>query len=383
MDRNSEKAGFKSVSAVFLLVYSLLCTVPIDAEQNSLYFRSNSLGMPLEPISEYQTDEYEYVLERDRSGDEIVERLYRDDGEIRKAIYQIKGASVYGRFYEDDKLQRETIETDGRLTEEIIYEESGSTTKRNSWKNGNLDHVDTILPDGRVIRRRYIRGESGKLLEIIEEEMFLNESVEAPGGAADSTSGYAPEAISGFRYDRGDRGISQWHVDDSGCIHFFYQDLEGESKITEKFCGGQLASKREELPVEDGTAVTVSRPGDEYSSRALYDIEGNLLFRNIQEEDKRISEEYRYQEDLLVKKIVKTGGSVRITDYSYRRAEGDNSELSGTEEYQDGILSRKTEYPEDGKKIIILYRNGEPIAELIYEDEELISRESLIGTAGQ
>ncbi|MGC9312303.1 MAG: hypothetical protein ACP5IA_06385 [Sediminispirochaetaceae bacterium] len=339
--------------------------------------------MPLEPISEYQTDEYEYVLERRKNEDEVVEELYRDGAEIRRAVYQEKGAYVYGRFYKGEELQRETIEMNERLMEEILYEESGKSTRKYGWKDGNLEYVETITPGGTAIRRKYIRSESGKLLEIIEEEMSPSDSAEASGGGADSARGYGAEAVSGFRYHRGRNGISQWHVDGSGCTHFFYQDLEGKKRITEKYCGGQLTLKRDEFEVEDGTAVTVTRPGDEYVSEALYDTEGNILSRNIQEEVMTISEEYTYQEGLLAKKIVRTGGSVRTTEYSYRRAEGDGAELSVTEEYEDGILSRRTEYSEDGRKEIILYRNGKPIAKLIYEDEELITRESLIGTAKQ
>lgn len=383
MDRFREKAGLITASAFFLLVCSFVCTVPLEAEQTRLYFRSNSLGMPLEPISEYQTDEYEYVLERRKDKYEVVEGLYRDGVEIRRAVYQEKGASVYGRFYEGEELQRETIEMDDRLMEEILYEESGKSTRKYGWKDGNLEYVETITPVGTAIRRKYIRSESGKLLEIIEEEMSPSESAEASGGGTDSARGYAVEAVSGFRYHRGRNGISQWHVDGSGCTHFFYQDLEGKQRITEKYCGGQLTLKREEFKVEDGTAVTVTRPGDEYVSEALYDTEGNILSRSIQEEAMRISEEYTYQEGLLAKKIVKTGGSVRTTEYSYRGTEGDSTQLSVTEEYQDGILSRRTEHSEDGRKKIILYRNGKPIAVLIYEDEELITRESLIGTAKQ
>jgi hypothetical protein len=383
MDRYREKAGLITASAFFLLVCSFLCTVPLEAEQTRIYFRSNSLGMPLGSISVYQTDEHTYVLERRRDGDEIVDGLYRDGVEIRRAVYQMKGVSVYGRFYEGEELQRETIEMDGRLMEEIIYEENGRSTRKYGWKDGNLEYVDTILPGGTAIRRKYIRAESGKLLEIIEKEMYPGESAEAEWGGTDNARGYAAEAVSGFRYHRGSNGISQWHVDGSGCTHFFYQDLEGKQRITEKYCGGLLILKREESEIENGTTLTVTRPEDEYVSETLYDTEGNILSRNIQERALKISEEYAYQEGRIVRKIVKTGGSVRTTEYSYRRAEGDNAELSATEEYENDILSRKTEYSEDGRKKVILYRNSEPIAELIYKDEELITRKSLIGTARQ
>ncbi len=368
MDRSLAKGRVKGITAAFILVCSCLCAVPLEAEQATrLYFRSNSLGMPLEAIPVYQSDEYEYVLERSKDDGEIVERLYRDDVLLRTAVYQVKGSSVYGRFYEGDELQRETIEMDDRLIEEIIYEEIGRSVRKYGWQDGNLEYIETILPDGTAEKRIYLRDESGRLLEIIEEKASPTDS----------------SAVSGFRYHHGRNGVSQWHVDASGCMHFIYRDLEGARRIREKYCGGQLIAKREELAVEDGTEITVTRPGDEFISRALHDTEGNMLSRTIREENRRITEEYGYQNDLLVKKTVRTGGSVQVTEYAYRSTEGEEAELSGTEEYEDGLLSRKTEYSENGRKKIILYRKGKPVVELIYKDEELISRESLIGTVLQ
>ena len=83
---------------------------------------------------------------------------------------------------------------------------------------------------------------------------------------------------------------------------------------------------------------------------------------------------------MLMKKRVENGESIMTTVYSYQQQETEsNQSLYKEVEYQDGIISKEISYLSEDRRVVMLYRNGEPVAELTYRGEEIVERRSLIG----
>lgn len=350
---------------LFAVICILLWTSQLSAESESRYFRSNSLGMPLEAITQYMTDEYQYVLIREEADGKTVDYLYKDNQLLHRAVYEFKGDLIYGRFFSRDTLKRETIEEKDRLIEEIIYEGTEPLIRKYHWKDGNLQYTERINADGSLVKRTYIRTDSGKLLQILQDD--TNEKGDDSNGV-----------VSVFQYDQEGAGIQQWHTDADGCIHFMYGDENTD--IREKYCRGELVYQYREEETENGLVTTELIPQENYSSRSFYDTDGDIQSRTIHRGRNVTTEEYEYENGMLMEKSIANGTGTLKTVYSYRLSEGgDKRILSRETEYENGSLLKQTSYPSEGVRVIVLYRKGEPVAELLYRGEELLERRSLLG----
>jgi len=324
------------------------------------YFRSNNLGLPLERISVHQKDDYRYVLERRREESEVTDLLYLEGDISQKAVHQWKNEKVYSRFYDGDILMREAIEQDGRIAEEIVYAVEGRLIRRYGWIEGELEYVDTELEKGYVERRRYIRSEDGRLLQIQKElltEDTKNESI----------------SVSGFQYLEDTENVRQWHIDQTGCVHFLYQS--GERKKYEKYCKGALIRKTEDYTEGDRRILIEEDLSRNNKSRTEFDTAGNIDYRELREGDNLIEEFYAYESERLTSKTRVSKSGTESVLYFY---DGQSGSIEKETHFDNDIIKKEVHYyPENIKKIVV-FRQAQPVAELTYEGEELTERKSLI-----
>jgi len=359
---NHRYYGYKQL----LFAVLLICLSPGQAYADSIsYFRSNSLGMPLEKITAYQTDDYEYKLIRIMNDEGLVEELYRDKKLVQQARYEFKGDTVYARFYRDGKLIREDIEEDNRLQEEIFHVPEGMIRQRYFWKDGNLMYLDIIQPDMKAERRRYVRSDAGQLVQILREEIDL------------SGNGTAAEVVSSFQYGTERESVSQWHVDETGCTHFLYQDDTMRTK--EKYCRGVLVFQWKEYREGGMKVVTETHPVENYFSRSVFSEDGKIQDKIIRSDSGTEQEKYTYREGVLIEKRLETAELTQVTEYMYSGDTGNGQDLLYETVYENAVQSKKISYLPDGQREVVLYRKGLPVVELLYQDEELIQRKSLIG----
>lgn len=320
------------------------------------YFRSNSLGMALQEITEYRINEYEYVLKRTRGEAGLTEILLKAGKEHQRAEYQWKGAVQYGRFYEQGRLIRETVETAGRLQEERLFVSSDSNEEFErrvyEWVDGELQRVKVYRNDAVQTIEEYIRSQEGKLLQVLQS---------GPDGA---------EQVSAV-YSLPDGQHTQWHFTAGGRSYFFYS--EQGNRISEEYLRGNLVYRKETLQGEERTIVSELYPEQDKRVRSVYGPDGKILSSQTDTPTTRIHAEYSYRDGELTEMLRRENGAE--TRVLYDRGEGDQPD---ERIYVNEVLQKEVRYRGGKRRTEVLYRNGEAVARVEYRGEEAVERESLI-----
>lgn len=346
-----------------LLILWFGCFIAGVAAQNggpsngqNRYFRSNSLGMALQEISEYRINEYEYVLKRKGGEAGLTEILLKAGKEQQRAEYQWKGALQYGQFYEQGRLIRETIETEGRLQDERLFltTDSNAEFERRvyEWADGELQRVKVFRNDAVQTIEEYIRSREGKLLQVLQR---------GPDEA---------EQVSGV-YSLPDARHTQWHFTAGGRSYFFYS--EQGNRISEEYLRGNLVYRKETLQGEETTIVSELYPEQDKRLRSVYRPDGKILSRQTDDPSSRMQAEYSYRDGELTEMLSRENGAE--TRVLYYRGEGDQPD---ERIYVNEVLQKVVRYHGGKRRTEVLYRNGEAVARVEYEGEEAVGRESLI-----
>ncbi len=356
------------------------------------FFRSNSLGMALEEVSRFRIDDYEFVLKRVSSESGVTEFLLQNGTETQRAEYEWKGAVQYGRFYERDRLLRETVETDGRLQEERLFSFSGSDEpierRVYEWNNGELqrvsvfgsdasnDDVTAVATDSAEgvqsrgteqsagVHERYIRGNAGELLQVLRSEAAEN----APTAESDAD---ASARVAGI-YSSSGAGKTQWHFTAGGTSYFYY--TEDSTQISERYMQGKLVYRKEALENAETTRIEEWYAQEEKRISSVYSAEGNILSSRSVTPNSVIESEYFYQNGELAELRQMINGTERRVLYSPGDGEQPDEKI-----FENSVLQREVQYHGSNRRSVILYRNGEAVARVEYDGEEAVKRESLIG----
>ena len=350
------------------------------------FFRSNSLGMALEEVSRFRIDDFEFVLKRIRSASGVTEMLLQNGTEVQRAEYEWKGAVKYGRFYEQGGLMRETVEADDRLQEERLFSLSGSDEpverRVYDWRNGELQQVSvfgpnsaTDSPEGNIARatepatgvyERYIRGNEGKLLQVLRSKADGNGSK-----ATGEPGGEASVRVTGI-YSTSGAGSTQWHFTAGGISYFYY--TEGSTQIVERYSQGKLVYRKEVLENAETTRIEEWHAQEEKRINSVYSAEGNILSSRTVAPDTVIDSQYLYQNGELAELRQMINGTERRVLYSAGGGEQSDEKI-----FEDRVLQKEVQYHGSNRRTVLLYRNGEAVVRIEYDGEEAIRRESLIG----
>ncbi len=363
-------------SVLFLLLLLFLAAVPHgEAQQaergaqgvpDASYFRSNSLGMALEEITQYQTDDFTYVLKRKKnsSNDQankqhsyIKDILLKNGEEYNRAEYEWKNGIKYSRFYEDGSLIRETIEKNNRVHEERLYNKNGgSVVYTYEWIKGELFSIKTLHQDDDVSSStsEYIRGKSGRILQVVE----LTDKNE--------------QRIRGIYSGSGESGSNvQWHFAEDKLSYFFYSI--NDKDITERYREGELNYRKQEFSQENQTIKIEVFPKIKKEVRTVFNEEGRKISRSTETPDGLVYENFIYEDGELVESLRKgTDGSQRIV---YTPGEGESPD---EKIFKDGSLQKEIFYFPEKRRTEVLYRKGEAIVEVEYIGEETVNRRSLL-----
>jgi hypothetical protein len=352
---------------VFLILWFGFFICAVSAQKDDpLYYRSNSIGMALEEISRYRINEYEYVLKRNSGEDGLSEILLKDGKEHQRAEYQWKGTLKYGRFYEQGRLSRETIEAEGRLQEERLFTSVNSKQaferRIYEWQDGELQGVTVFRDttddaageraDAAQISEEYIRSQGGKLLQVLRSGP--DEDVQ----------------VSGI-YSLPDSSHTHWHFTAGGKSYFFY--WEQENRVSAEYLRGNLVYRKETFRGEETTIINELYPEQDTRVRSVYTPDGRILSRHTVTPSQKIQAEYSYQDGELAE-LLKSENGVE-TRILYSKGDGDRPD---ERVYVDGVLQKEVQYHEGNRKTVVLYRSGEAVAQVEYQGEEAVRRESLI-----
>lgn len=324
------------------------------------FYRSNRLGMALQEISRYRINDHDFVLKRIREEDGAREFLLQNGKEIQRAEYEWKGDVKHGRFYDQDRLMRETVETDGRLQEERLFSRSGSERpverRVYEWRDGELQGVKVLSSESAAensraggVQNMYIRGRDGKLLQVLNSESGVTDSYSTSGSRS-----------------------TEWHFAADGSSYFYY--TEGATQISERYSAGTLVYRKAVRDSEESRQVDEWYPREEKRVSSVYSSAGDLLRRRSATPDAVVHSEYSYQAGELAEQQQTVNGTERRILYSAGGGEQPDEKI-----FENGVLRKEVQYHGADRRTEVLYRDGEAVARVEYEGEEALSRESLIG----
>ena len=314
-------------------------------------YRSNEMGIALESISPIRSDEYPYYLEVTREEDREIKVLFHE-GEVAGRWVESRmesGGSEVVEYREGTVVKSTLYDRKERVSEVRTYED-GSLTERLVYSYTGERISSVLLYDGRgtlLERRTYRHDSKGRLLGYSEI---------APDEAATTS-----------RYLYSDGTIrEEWHGDSARGDMFRYNEA-GKLVLHEGWQNGEVTVRLTRTYSEEGTGLSSREADFEAETVTLGNYREGKIVREITEtmEGSRIEEiTYAYGPDgNLVSKKRKGPGVRESWEYSY-----DGQELKTSIYRRGGETVKVTEYRNEDDYVETVYRAGEPLLAIEYED---------------
>ncbi len=350
-----------------LLVVCILLFSSIHLPAEEVLFRSNSIGMALEKISRFQTDNYEYVLKISggEEGEPLIKILQREGREYKKWVESetMNGKSV---LYSEEGKKQELSEytTQGILQKAFIYDETEEIEEEREYvyADGKLREVKVYDATGEEIyRQEYELGKYGRLRKI--EKIYPEQNL-------DSHYVFSPNEVA-----------EEWHGRQDKTDHFRFGE-DHKVRAQEYWIQDVLAVFTEYTYKDENLDYSVSI---DYSTNIITetwytsnDLEKRVLRKS---EGTLVSEtEYDYDEDSNVReKKVWSPGLRERWEYTYK-----NEEALDTEKYyRNKVLISSIDYINENLYYEYLYRDDAPFIRIEYIEDEKTKETILIGESGE
>lgn len=331
--------------ARYLLIL-LLAIVPRGYSDELLY-RSNEVGMTLEPVAPFMRDSSRWILAVDRKDPDEVRRLFDNGKEVRKWVTSgtAKGGMREEREYAGAVLSaRRIFDATGNLLQEETYDAGSLAQKTLFTYSGNqLTRMRNLAPDGSLLTsERYVYATNGALREVrrtaADGDTRFSSYVSGRSGLSEERNSVG-DVLSVQRYDTQGRLVSR------------EQRQGDEILVREDFLfrpdSGVLLSSQETVPV--GKKVTDRR----------YDEAGRLVSETTAEKGTVV-------EEILTTRDEKGGVTART-----RRTP------AGLETWRyvlddAGKVTRESHFRRGSLVQVTVYGAGKERTEEFYKDEEMV-----------
>ena len=317
---------------------------------------SNSLGMPLEEIGWYRSDEYDYILIVQKQ-DEVEKRFLLHSGEEIRRWEIVPGEErVYGGGLIEE-LHR--YDTGGRVEEELRYLD-GELNRRTVYHyNGDsLSYTETYDSAGALLYRdSFLLSSSGRLRRVHREAV-------EQGGEQD------------LALSAGDGTLAEERYGSSTGRLVNHYDHEGRVAVRELWRDGKLV-EREQFHYRPDGAVLESCELEELESGRItlrsYDEEGNLVRSSVEQEGQTIEQTsyLRNSEGQLLETIRRSSEGLERWLYEY-----DPEGVLSREEYSlRGARQKVILYQGENERIEELYREGKMFMKVYYRGSQKTKEE--------
>jgi hypothetical protein len=328
---------------------------PSVEEPTPRYFRSNELGMALEEIGWYRTDEASYVLEVRTEPDREVRVLLHDRVEIRRWERSRRQA----RVYEAGLLSEvELLDSRGRTAELREYRE-GALMRRTAFTYPRPSEVVATSFDAEG------RTEFTERTLLTAQGSLRNVRRESPGGEGSQFS----------LSMAADRLLEERAAADEHSLVKRY-DSRGRLSEQERWAGDKLV-ERETLQYRgEGRTLERSVTREAAAGRTVtrsYDDKGREESVLVEQSGKIVEElvHERDGEGRVVRTTKRAAEGLEQWSYAY----GTDGELVREEFRRRGSLERVTLFESEGRRIEELFRRGELFLRVTYQDGEKVREE--------
>ena len=302
--------------------------------------------MPVEEISSYRRDEFDFILERKESTGRSITTLYFQGQEtaLWERSYDSGGMIETEREKRGDEIT-ERVYQRGVLTEEITSSPDGRKEMiKYSYRNGQLTGIERSVDDAAVPETilDYRIGPDGRLLGVRQ------------------TEGEKESRTTDYFYQNND-GYGEWHEREGRAEN--YQFRGSRPVLQEQWNNGALL-ERVVWTDEEGKSLRISEfPGEERLVFDLLDDSGLLLGQEERTPEGSIFREFVYQDDNLIQLTERRPGEKRRYTYVYG-PEG----LTEERMERNDLLATRIIYLADGRERHETYRRGTLLMAVEYQD---------------
>ncbi len=350
------RAALLSISACALFAQELPPGPGIPYKGPGRCYVSNSLGMPLEEIGWYRSDEYDYILIVQKQG-EVEKRFLLHSGEEIRRWEIVPGEERVYRAGLIEELRR--YDAGGRVEEERRYLE-GELEARTvyHYNRDSLSYTETYDSEGALLYRdSFLLSPSGSLRRVHREAT-------EQGGAQELALSAGGGTLAEERY-----GSS------SGRLVNRY-DHEGRVAVRELWRDGRLVEQerfhyRPDGGVLESCELEELEPGR--TTFRSYDEEANLVRSSVEQGGQTIEQTsyLRNNEGQVLEAIRRSPEGLERWLYEY----GPEGVLSREEYSLRGALQKVTLYEGEGERIEELYRGGKLFMKVYYRGSQKTKEE--------
>jgi len=338
------------------------------------WFRSDELGMALEPIAAFRADEFPWVLgvERVEGGGGWTEtRRLLSGGEERRRWTVVRSADGGIEEREESgglvdarrlsgasgELLQEELYTDGRLSLRLVYE----------YAAGNLARVREFAADGSLSSTvEYLTAPSGRLREV-------------RWTAADGGRRTESQAAGGTAATAGGVAVSEERTRDGDGWRTSRYDEAGRVVVREQGGPDGLVS-RERLVYADGSSTprssTLERPGERRVVTRSFDASGGVVAETVSLGD-AVVERTSWTRDTAGRELLmrRTGAGGTSEVHSTWTVDGT---LAREEHFARGSRVKTVIHSGPGERVEELYADGDLFLRVYYRGDERVREEVIL-----
>jgi hypothetical protein len=328
----------------------------------TVYYRSDWVGVALEPIDRYRRNEFEYVLTvvREKTKETRILTRSRKEWKRWEALFDERGEKTGETEYEDGVITaRSVFDKNGRLKTEELYTTGELTQKKiYSYSARGIDFVDTLDAKG--------------------ERLYTDEYELDPSGRLRSMRRVYPDnTVAIIHYTYGD-GIlvGEWEYREGRITDTKYNEY-GQAQYQEEWDKDELVSVKEYSYNKDTGKLEKETEKDasaKTKTDRFYDADGNVTREvTVDASGEPVEVTYVYQDEKKVSMRRKSVIGVEEWKYFYD-AEG---ALAREEYYRRGLLEMRTVYTDADSWYEEILREETVIIRVYYYKQRKIREEFL------
>jgi hypothetical protein len=345
----------KKATCVLILIFISLSLFP-----DTLYFRSDWVGIELEKIDRYRIDEFDYVLEVTKETGKLVKKLYQKRKEWKRweIISNTKGEKTDEFQYENNVLTlHDAFDKKARVKTEEIYKAGVLSEKKvYSYSTRGIDFADTFdSKENRLYTDEYVLAANGRLRSI--RRVFPDNSV----------------AVIHYTYGEGTL-VGEWEYRDGKIFDTKFNE-RGKAIRREEWNRDQLGIVKEYAYDKDSGKIvseTETNLKEKSKIERTYDTDGNVALEKIEsaaEEPFEISYTYDGKHKIAARKK----SSIGIEEWKYTY---NPDETIATEDYyKRGFLEMHTVYSGKDTRYEEILRDEEVFIRVYYVKDKKAKEE--------
>jgi YD repeat-containing protein len=335
-----------------------LALPPLFAD--TVYYRSDWVGVSLEPIDRYRVHDFEYVLSVKRDGKKETRILLHSDKDWKRweTLYDEHGAKTEEFDYEDKVLVSHVVfDNKGRLKIEYLYEKGALARKKTyAYSARGLDFVDTVnARDERLYTDEYELSPAGRLRSM--RRVFPDNTV----------------AVIHFTYAEGIL-VGEWEYHEGRIVETVNNE-NGQPLHREEWNKDELLSVKDyTYDKQSGKLVkeTEKNLSTKTKTDRTFDADGNVVSETTTGASGEAAEiTYTYEGDRKKTMRKKSGIGVEEWKYYYN-ADGS---LAHEDYYRRGLLEMRTTYTDADSRYEEIFRDEAVIIRVFYHKQKKVKEE--------